>query len=113
MLLQWLNLRQFQTILLSSVSVVLRPMSKFSFERSLIKFLALSVLGREVSRSAENNQLLDKTSYFRILTEHIFHLELCEGSHQNERSHFVRCFFIESKFFVYWGTYNDCSSSEI
>ena len=51
-------------------------------------------------------------SYFRTLTE-IYHPELCEGLYQNERSRFVRYFFIETKFFVYWGTYNDSSSSKI
>ena len=65
MFLHWLNLWQFQTIVRSSVSVVLRPMYKFSFERSLLKSLALSVLGRKVSRLAENISIYPNC--FRVL----------------------------------------------
>ena len=32
----------------------------------------------------------NKTSSFRTLFENTYHPELCEGLHQNERSHFVR-----------------------
>ena len=35
-------------------------------------------------------QLANKTRYFRTSTKNIYHPELCEGLHQNERSHFVR-----------------------
>ena len=59
------------------------------------------------------NQLA-KESYFRTLPENIYHPELCDGLHQNEHPHFVRSVFsIETKVFVYWGTYNDSSSSKI
>ena len=39
-------------------------------------------------------------SYFCTLTENIFHPELCEGSHQNERSHFVRSIFLSTQSFL-------------